>query len=378
MVVRTAAAVHHHLAQHHLGIDDAGIRRACEPHAASSRIGVQSAPLDQHAPIPVLRQRHALRGAPQPHHRAALIAFDADALRQGDREIERRDQIAGVRGALEPLLRVERLRRDIPGHDEVGQVRLRGRVAHLRCPLEPVRRRLGIDSDAGPGEIELRQHSRRARVPLLGGALQPVCRLGVIGRQLAAPGMEMPDQCGGLGVAGIRGAPQPGFSGDEIALDPMPAQQRKPPARLSLPDALFGGDAEKLRGGREVARDADPELRHCSQHIDGVAQAGGGGLADLSRRLALARFVARRTQQRQAEPKRTLRTSHARGVAIQLLRLPQVAQRFRAEGQDVSEQRLRLGRAALRRQPRPAQRRVVIRLGRLVLRKERRDRTAGL
>ena len=96
-----------------------------------------------------------------------------------------------------------------------------------------------------------------------------------------------------------------------------------------------------------------PSSRHRSQHVDGVAQAGGGGLADLGRRLALARFVARRTQQRQAEPKRTLRTSRARGAAIQLLRLPQIAQRRRAEGQDVSEHRLRLGRAALGRQPPP-------------------------
>ena len=237
-----------------------------------------------------------------------------------------------------------------------------------------MRRRLGIDSDAGPGEIELRQRIRDA----------PACRL--LERRAAArwpprrnwaaasppPGMEMPDQCGSLGVARpIGGAPQPGpSSGDEIALDPharaaAPDPQRDCPCRMPFSAGDAGKLCRGLRGRRCDARSRAPSSlparrwrcpgrrrRPCGfQSLPGVGP------------LRRAPYAATPGRAR-GEPLRTSRGSPSADTTA-----PPAANRAarrRAEGQDVSER----APAPWRSRPRPpalpsTHCRVVIRLGRV-------------
>ena len=193
-------------------------------------------------------------------------------------------------------------------------------------------------------------------MPGLGGAFVPDRGLGVVGRQFAALGIEVADQRSRLAVAGIGGAAQPALARGRVARDAAPFHQRETPARLARAHALLGRLPVELRGGFEVALDADRELGHHAEQVERGRQAGGGGLRHLHRRLRaglLRRGLGCGTQQGERVAELALRATGLGRAAIPFGGLRQVALRFGTGGEDIAEQRLAVGRAALGGATRP-------------------------
>src|SRR5829696_8837920 len=133
-----ATAVDEHLAKQNLSVHHSGACSTADPLTAFSSVCGHAATFDQHAPVPVLGARDAFGRPMKPLGSFSVIALNADAFRETDPEVEGRDEISGLGGALEPMTGFDLiLRLAAVAQHKIRKVGLRGVVAELSCTLEP-------------------------------------------------------------------------------------------------------------------------------------------------------------------------------------------------------------------------------------------------
>ena len=286
MIARHAAAVHVELGQRHLRFGHAGLGGAGEPGGGLGVVLRHAAALGEHAAVPVLCAHHALGRAFQPEGGTLVVTRHTDALGEADSVVERGDQIALLRRALEPFVHGRRLMReggDRPHLHERREIGLGTGIAGFGRALEPGRRLVRILSDAGAGEIQRAECARSGVVPALGRGAEPMRRLDVVRGQVAAAGIDIAKQCRRLAVAAKGRAAQPAFAVQRIGRSAAPLQQHQtephlragepglgrnfvmlPRLRLVHPrsDRVLGTHAEQeMRSGQTGLRRADEFVR---------------------------------------------------------------------------------------------------------------------
>src|SRR5829696_3064794 len=133
-----ATAVDEHLAKQNLGVQHSRACSAADPLTAFSGVCGHAATFDQHAPVPVLGARNAFGRPAKPLGSFLVIALNADAFRETDPEVEGRDEISGLGGALEPMTRFNLiLRLAALAQHEIRKVGLGGGITEFSCTLEP-------------------------------------------------------------------------------------------------------------------------------------------------------------------------------------------------------------------------------------------------
>ncbi|GJE41125.1 hypothetical protein AEGHOMDF_0285 [Methylobacterium soli] len=118
------------------------------------------------------------------------------------------------------------LRFTLTAQNEICEIDLRGLIAHLRRPPEPMSCYVGIDINARPDKMQLAQRSRRSGVSQFRRALEPRDSFHIVGREVTTLRMEKANQRRRVCVAPQPSSAQPGLAENDIPLDAFPIQQR--------------------------------------------------------------------------------------------------------------------------------------------------------
>ena len=362
VVPRAPASRDQHLAIQRLGVRHAALGGARDPALPFGRVGIEAAPLDQHPSVPVLGVDDSVGGAAEPEQGTPVVALDADAFGEADAEIERADQVAGARrtlegGAGQHLVAVGA---GAAADHEIGEIEHAGRIAALGGPTEPARRLVRVAADAGAGQRQEAERAARRGVAARGGATVPERRLGVVRRQFAAARIEVADQGGGFRVAAERRPPEPALALGEVARQAVPLHQREAETGLRGAVAALGRATIQAHRLGRVAFDAGAAIVHHAEQIQRGRQSGVGGGAKLGRAFGQRLGARLAAEQRQRVAETPARVARARRALVGGIAGVEVAHRLGSGGQDVADQRLRLGRPARGRASRPAQGRRVI------------------
>ena len=324
----------------------------------SSRIGVHAAPFDQHAAVPVLRVHHAIGGAAQPFGRLAVVALDADAFGQADAEIERRHQVAGGGGLLEPLA----------GADRVVGAALAAAAAGWRdrpAPSgRPPRPRRGTSWPPPRRPAARRRRSGAAcpapapppRWPASAARRNHIAASAIVRRQLAALGVEVADHRRRLRD---RRPARRGAARTRLRPD-WPATVR--PSISAMPQRAWLGRLPFSAAWRNnwIAAARSAGIAHATLgHHARADRAPSADPASAARRRFSATcaccsgVVALRASDR-AKPRRP--AGSRRRPSARTSDAPRPGRAWSpARGQDVAEHRLAVGRAALGRLARPVE-----------------------
>ena len=187
----------------------------------------------------------------------------------------------------------------------------------------------------------------------VGGAAEPHRRFRIVRRQAAAFGIQIANQSGRLGVAGQRGAAQPGFALGRVRLDADPFQQMVAPTRLAAAVSLFRRLLVAGAGGRRILRHPQSAFGDHAQQI----QRGGETLvrraAQVFDQCGLSFGVLRVAGEHQGVAKLALWTTSRGRSFVPAVGFLLVAKFLGAGGEDIAEYGLTVGRSAFRGTTRP-------------------------
>ena len=128
-----------------------------------------------------------------------------NALREADRIVVRRDQVALPGCPFEPFVHGRRLIRQNgrrPRLHKFCQIGLCAQESPASAArLEPGNRLVDIPRYPRPGKMEHAERTRRAPVASFRGGSKPVSRLAIVRLPVAAPGVQVTQLCGGFTVA---------------------------------------------------------------------------------------------------------------------------------------------------------------------------------